>query len=63
MGIYWPAFSAEQFEAAIADALRDKKLNVAVSLLRGMAVAHPARCEVLLNGVEAILDDLAKAES
>ena len=51
-------YTAEQFESAIADAIHDKNLPVAVGLLRVMAVQHPHRCEVLLNGIESTLDAL-----
>jgi len=54
----WSDFTADQFETAIARALHDKDLKAAVSLLRIMAVQYPARCEVLLNGVESVLDTL-----
>jgi len=51
-------YTANTFEAAIADALHNKDVQAAVSLLRVMAVEHPRRAEIVLNNVQDLLNQL-----
>jgi hypothetical protein len=49
-------YSADTYEAAVADALADKDLETAVSLMRDMAVEHPHRAEKLLEAIQQVID-------
>lgn len=53
-------YTAEQIEAAIPQAIRERRFTVVISLLNMLAAEEPHRARALLNSIHAALE-LAKA--